>query len=318
MRVLITGAAGFVGAHLVARIAARFPSAAIVASDLIEPDAAALACWSPTAGRIDIRRLDVTDRNAVRTLIAGTQPSHVVHAAAVTPGPDEELARPARILDVNFGGTLNVVDAATALPGLVRLVVFSSAAVYGNAPDLPDPVIETTPPRPSHLYGIAKASGEELVRRYAALRGISAVNVRVAGAYGPLERPSGSRDRMSQIHRLARALRERRPVTVHGPDVPRDWVHADDIGDAVAGLLAAPTLAHDVYNIGSGVVVGWHETVRLFAQAGLDVGWAAEAEQADIALAASEARPALAIDRLRAEIGYAARPLVEGMASLLP
>lgn len=318
MKILITGAAGFVGSHVVARIAARFPDAAIVTADLIEPGEAALAAWNSPTRLIECRRLDVTDRAAVQALIAETRPSHVVHAAAVTPVLEEEMARPARILDVNFGGTLNVVDAATALPGLARLLVFSSAAVYGNASDLPDPISETTTLRPTTLYGIAKAAGEDLVRRYASLRGVSAVNVRIAGAYGQLERPSGSRDRMSQIHRLARAVTERRAVSVHGPDVPRDWVHADDIGDAVAGLLAAPALAHDVYNIGSGRVVGWHETVRRFAEAGLDVRWAGEAEQADVALAASESRPALAIDRLRTEIGYAPRPFRDGLVSLLP
>jgi nucleoside-diphosphate-sugar epimerase len=70
---------------------------------------------------------------------------------------------------VNLAGTVNVVDAATALPGLTRLIAFSSAAVYGNAPGLPDPVEETTTLAPFNLYGIAKAAGEEVVRRYAEL-----------------------------------------------------------------------------------------------------------------------------------------------------
>jgi UDP-glucose 4-epimerase len=315
--VLVTGAAGFVGAHLVRRIAERLPATTIVTADMTAQDAAARAFWAPIADRIRERHLDVTDRAAVTALLADIRPAYVVHAAAVTPSPDEERQHPARVLDVDLTGTLNVVDAATAQPGLARLIAFSSAAVYGNAPDLPDPLHETTPLAPTNLYGIAKAAGEDVVRRYAELRGASCLNVRVAGAYGLLERPTGSRTRMSQIHRLAQALAENRAVTVHGPNVPRDWVHADDVAHAAAALLVAPAPRHLIYNIGSGRTIGWDETVALFERQGLRVRWAEHPDQADIVLTASEARPALSIERLGMEIGYSPRRLEGGLVTLL-
>jgi dTDP-4-dehydrorhamnose reductase len=70
----------------VRRIAERLPSATVVAADLIAPDQAAQAFWAPIAGRVAERRLDVTDRLAVAGLMREARPTHVVHAAAVTPG----------------------------------------------------------------------------------------------------------------------------------------------------------------------------------------------------------------------------------------
>jgi UDP-glucose 4-epimerase len=317
MTVLVTGAAGFLGVHLVCRLAERIPSTRIVAADVMAPDDAAKAFWAPVAGRVVQRQLDVVDRRAVEALVHETRPAYVVHAAAITPSPEQEQRCPARVLDVNLSGTINVVDAATALPGLTRLVAFSSAAVYGDKPDLPDPLTETAPISPANLYGIAKAAGEEIGRRFGQLRRVSCVSVRVAGAYGPLERPTGSRLRMSQIHRLAEAMAEDREVTVHGPDVPRDWVHADDVAEAVAALLFAPTLSHDVYNIGSGRTIGWHATVASFERRGLRVRWSSAPEHADITLAASEARPALSIERLRADVAVWPRSLDVGLACLV-
>lgn len=305
MTVLVTGAAGFVGAHCVRVLARRAP---VIAADLAPPDAAVREFWS---GGCDVacETIDVADTAAVHRLIARTRPSHVVHAAALTPTPEEERTQCARIVAVNVGGAANVLQAAAATGGVLRVLAFSSGAIYGLGPDLPTPLAEAAAPAPGTLYATTKVAVEGIARRMGALAGLSTVAVRVASAYGRMERPTASRRRMSPVHLLAAALAGGVSLRVAGPNVARDYVHADDVGAAVAALLFADRLGHDVYNISSGVATGWHELIEMFAARGLDMRWTEDAPAADIAAGAGDARPPLDIARLAADTGF--RPAID-------
>lgn len=309
MTILVTGAAGFVGAHVVRALAA---GGAVVAADVTQPEERVRRFWRDL--RVSFETLDVTDRAAVRGLIERTRPTHVVHAAALTPTPDEERANSAQIVAVNIGGTANVLEAAARLGTVKRVVAFSSAAVYG-VDALPDPLAETTLPAPATLYGITKVTVEAIARRIAALTGLSIVAIRVAAVYGPMERPTASRARMSPVYRLAEALHAKRRIRVSGPDLKRDFVHGDDVGQAVGLLLSANGLRHDVYNVSAGSPLGWHAVVELFRARGLDAQWS---DDADIAFTQAEARAPLDISRLVAATGF--RPkfdLAAGIDDLL-
>jgi nucleoside-diphosphate-sugar epimerase len=278
----------------------------VIAADLVAPSAAVRAFW---AGEASFEIVDMANVAAVHGVVARARPTHVVHAAAMTPGPGEERAHCARIVAVNIGGIANLLDAVLETGGVARVVAFSSGAVYGFAPDLPTPVGETTALAPAALYGITKAALEGIVRRVAALSGLSIVAIRVAAAYGRMERPTASRSRMSPLYRLAAALKEGRSLRIAGANVARDYVHADDVAGAVAALLFAEGLAHDVYNVSSGVATGWHDLVDLFRARGLDALWSEEEAAADIALTAADARPPLDIARLAADTGF--RPAID-------
>jgi UDP-glucose 4-epimerase/UDP-glucuronate 4-epimerase len=124
-----------------------------------------------------------------------------------------------------------------------------------------------------------------------------------------MERPTASRSRMSPLHRLAAALKEGRALRVAGPNVARDYVHADDVAGAVTALLFTERLAHVVYNVSSGVATSWHELVELFCARGLDARWSEDDAAADIAVTAADARPPLDIARLAADTGF--RPAID-------
>jgi nucleoside-diphosphate-sugar epimerase len=304
--VLVTGASGFVGAHCVRALAVRDR---VVAADIAAPNPAVRAFWSG-AHDVSFEIIDVANVAAVHGLVARARPSHVVHAAALTPTPDEERAHCARIVAVNVGGFANMLDAVLETGGVQRVLVFSSGAVYGFGPQLPSPIDEATAPaQPCTLYSATKVTVESIARRVGVLAGLSTVAVRVAAAYGRMERPTASRSRMSPVHRLAAALVARRPVRVAGPDVVRDYVHADDVGGAIAALLFAERLAHDVYNVSSGIATGWHELVGLFRARGLNAEWIEDAAAADIAVSAADARPPLDVARLAADTGF--RPAID-------
>jgi nucleoside-diphosphate-sugar epimerase len=310
MTILVSGAAGFVGAHVVRVLAG---SDMVVAADATPPAERVSRFWAGL--RVEPERLDVSDIAAVRALIERVRPSHVVHMAALTPTVDEERAHSARIVAVNVGGTANVLEAAAQIGTVKRVVAFSSAAVYGvNA--WPDPLVETTAPTPATLYGITKVTVEAIARRMAGLTGLSIAAIRVAAVYGPMERPTPSRARMSPIYRLAEALRARRSIRVSGPDLKRDFVHGDDVGRAVAALLFAERLSHDIYNVSAGKPLGWPALVELFRARGLDAGWVRDG--ADIAFTQAEARAPLDISRLAGDTGFRAKfDLAAGIDDLL-
>jgi nucleoside-diphosphate-sugar epimerase len=281
LRILLTGAGGFVGANLAA-VLATTPSAHLFAADLRPPDAETLSFLSPAAAHITWLPLDVRDRTALAGVLAAHAITDIVHGAAVTVGPAGERARAAEIVDVNLGGTLNLLLAAAAAPSVARVLVLSSSGVYavppGEAPgSAAGPLAAGQPedgPLDLHnLYSITKYSAELLAARLGALCGKPMAAVRLSAIYGPHERPRATRPGTSAVHRLMGALQARRPVTVAGGAVSRDWTYAEDAGRAVQALLLAPAWRWGVYNVSCGQATPFAAVVAAFAAHGLAARW---------------------------------------------
>ncbi|MCA3593607.1 MAG: NAD(P)-dependent oxidoreductase [Methylobacterium sp.] len=317
MSVLVTGASGFVGAHVVEElIAAGYRG--IVAADLESPPASVLAAWH--GGDVRLVTLDVSDPKAVGALMVSIKPEFVVHAAAVTPDLEEEARDFASIVAVNAGGTANVLDAAARVGTVQRAIVFSSSAVYNGMSHYPDPLRENSSlvHAPTTLYAVTKFACEGLANRMVATGRLSVAAIRVCSAYGPLERATASRraPRTSLIYRLTLATISGASVRVSKADAGRDWVHGSDIGRAVAGLLAASTLDHVVYNVSSGQAIRFRELVRLFREEGLQ---AVDVEDNfEIGVSPEENRPAIANAQLVGQTGFQPRIAVpEGIRMLI-
>jgi UDP-glucose 4-epimerase len=315
MTILVTGACGFVGAHVAKALARRFPDDSVIAADLQPPPPEVTAFWG--AARIAFAALDVTDRAAVASVVAAHRPRFVVHGAAMTPSAEVEAADPVRIVDVNLGGAVNVIDAATASPGIARVIAFSSAAVYGFGSAGAASIAEEAPLAGTGLYAVTKIACEGVLRRFGELRGVSTAAVRVAAVYGAMERPTGHRQRMSQVYPLFAALAAGKPIRVAISSGLRDWTDADDVGDSVAALLSAPRLNHPVYNVSHGVGVVWSDVIELFRAHGLTIEIVADPAGADVSFDSALGRPALAVERLIADTGFRpARRLEQAVARI--
>jgi nucleoside-diphosphate-sugar epimerase len=277
MKLLVTGASGFVMSVLARRWLESDPVARLVILDASPLDAAALRYFAPVMQRVSVVTADVTQPGRWRAALDDDF-THVVHGATITPisrGTAAEAARepeahePARIMDVNLMGTVAVLEWARTLRTLERFVYVSSGAVYKNhGPDRAgEPLPEDGYVMPRKLYGISKLASELTTERYGELFGMSTASVRPSSVYGTMDRVTASRNYRHVPNRIAHlASGGARRVLVNTFDAVGDYIHAEDMADCIVALLQAPRLRYSTYNIAAGVT----------ATLGDLIGWAAE------------------------------------------
>jgi UDP-glucose 4-epimerase len=314
--VLVTGAAGFVGLNIVRALATRGMS--VVALARREPDAETRRFLAPVAHLVRFAEGDVRDRVALVALVRREGIRRIVHGAAVT-SLEAERDDPAGFVDVNLGGTLNVLEAARAVAA-ERVVLISSSAVYGAPTDRARPIEEDDRLQIGGIYTICKQAGEELCRRYGELYGLSAVAGRLGSAYGPMERPTGSRSTMSQVYALVHAALEGRALRIYGTERLRDACYIEDVADAFCRLTLAERLAHTRYNVSAGTAHSLRQIAAVVAELVPGATWlpAATPEEADLVVRSPSERGPMSLARLRDELGFAPRyGLREGLADYL-
>ena len=228
MRVLVTGASGFVGMNLVEALRAR-------GHEVVE--------FSVDHGG------DVTDTAQLQGFMKGIDA--IWHGAAITAGPEREKRDAARTFEVNTLATIRALEAATRA-GVRRFVYASSSAVYGaTAFEGAGPVREDEPLRPLNLYGISKMAAERAVLHLGPALGVEVAAGRINAVFGPWERDTGLRDTLSPHLQMAGMLREgKEAVLARGAD--RDWIYAPDVADAFVRMLEAEKLPPIAMNITQG------------------------------------------------------------------
>ncbi len=236
--VLITGGAGFVGAAVARRLAGDGLKVRIL-DDLSSGSRAAVAGLDA-----ELVVEDVRSERSMRDAMRGAHA--VIHLAAAPPRP--RTAREERHAhDVTVTGTWNVLSAARQA-GVVRVIVASSAAVYGARP--PFLLNEEMTTLPSCAEGAQKLAVEAYMKLFAARDGLAACALRLFSVYGPGQ-PAG--DGGPLVARFVHQALNREPLTIHGDgSQTRDLVHVTDVAAAFAAALAAPGVGGRVINVGSG------------------------------------------------------------------
>lgn len=250
MTTLVTGGNGWVPSHIVRRLAKRGET--VVSYDLMEPDGFLYDFLGPLAERVVFERGDVTDHARLGEVAAEHGVTSIIHAAVITPRVTRERQEPARIVDVNLMGTVNVLEVARSLPDFRRLVYVSSCAVWGDHPGATE-LTEETPSRATSLYGITKHTSERLCQRYAELFGLDVVSMRPANVYGPMERVTPGYVGATQPREMLRIHFSGEPILVNSLEGPYlDWTFVEDIAEGIELGWAAECLPRDVYSITCG------------------------------------------------------------------
>jgi len=303
MRVLITGGSGFIGMTLAEELTDQGMDVVLMARrPLLNEMETAL---EGRKGKHSFFQGNVLDPDSLDEVIRKYSIDSIVHAAVITPDEVREKEQSRLIAQVNYMGTIEVLEAAKR-NGIRRLVYTSSGATYGDASFESDWLDEDENyPRPNSLYGINKFAAERAALRYKKIFGMDIVIGRVGGVFGAWERYTGVRDTLSGPFLATRAAYLGQRPKVLNPD-NKDWVYSRDIAGALSCMITAKSFGYDVYNLSSGYIwsgTAWCEKLKeafpSFTYSIVD-----DPSEADIRDFGEKDRNPMRIDRLKNDLGY--------------
>ena len=234
MRVFVTGGAGFIGSY--------------VCEILLQNGAEVIAFDDFSTGHTRIDGAEIIEgdvRNFDEVLSAMSGCTHVAHLAAMASVP-ASVSNPALSEAINLQGTLNVLEAAKQV-GVKRIVFSSTAAVYGNATELP--VTESTVTQCQSPYAEDKLAAEIATLH----SGIEAISLRYFNVHGPRQDPNGAYAAVIPV--FIQMLIEKKSPTIFGTgEATRDFVSVFDVAELNLKALTTENEAAlgEVYNVGSG------------------------------------------------------------------
>jgi UDP-glucose 4-epimerase len=240
MKILVTGGAGFIGSHIAEHFQGR--------AEVRVLDNLRSGFKHNLAGlRHEFIEASILDRDAVRKAVQGVD--YVFHLAAMVSVP-ESMANPTECNEINAKGTLIVLEEA-AKAGVKKLVLSSSAAIYGDNPVVPK--VETMLPEPKSPYASTKLEGENYCRIFADEKRLQTVCLRYFNVFGPRQDPDSQYAAAVPIF-IHRALRHE-PITIFGDgEQTRDFIFVKDIA-AANEFFATQSPATGVFNVAYGETI---------------------------------------------------------------
>ncbi|MBU6997426.1 MAG: GDP-mannose 4,6-dehydratase [Theionarchaea archaeon] len=242
-RVTVTGGAGFIGSHLVERLAGDTD---IVVLDNFQSGSRRNV--QHVTGNIKVVQGDVRNRETVTGAVEG---SHTVFHLAANASVPFSIQNPRYDFETNAFGTLNVLEAARKWD-VENVVYASSAAVYGESEYLP--IDENHPTHPVSPYGVSKLAGEHIGTVYGEVYGLNFSAVRIFNTYGPRQPRYVMYDLLRKLEQDSSQLE----VLGTGNQV-RDYCYVTDMVDA---LMLVAEKGHGVYNVGGGVPTSVREVAE--------------------------------------------------------
>jgi UDP-glucuronate 4-epimerase len=258
MKILLTGAAGFIGFHTAQQLLARGDE--VIGFDNFSP------YYDPELKEARVKQLegrkgwklirgDILDRDAVREAMKGVD--RVCHLAALA-GVRYSFEHPDEYIDINIRGFFNIIDEVKKqkIPGLVYA---SSSSVYGNTKKFPSSEDDRTDTQES-LYGMNKKDNELMAYTYFSTHGVRSTGLRFFTVYGPWGRPDMA------LFIFTDALLKDKPLKIFGEGkMQRDFTYVDDI---VQGIVASidKNYEYEIFNLGCGKQEELMEYVRMVEQ----------------------------------------------------
>ena len=247
MKVLVTGGAGYIGAHI---------------ADLLQTNGYKVRIFDDfsngldrrTTGFADIYRGDITDRAAVLEATEGVDA--VIHLAAKK-AVGESVSNPLKYYTNNVGGTMNLL-AAMSLKKVKKIVFSSSAAVY--SPSEKSAIEEADPIEPLSPYGATKLLSEQLISKVGQAEDFSTISLRYFNVVGSTKIEYGDNSKDNLVPKVFAAYKAGKSPEIYGADYPskdgtciRDYIHVQDLAEAhLVALKQLDKKVDEIYNVGSG------------------------------------------------------------------
>ena len=256
-RVLVTGAAGFIGSHVAERLLARGDS--VIGIDNVNDyypvefkrENIALLSQGP---RFDFFEGDICDRELLDTVFGKYEISHVAHLAARA-GVRPSIEDPFIYQEANVQGTLSLLDAARRA-GVRNTVITSSSSVYGNSTRIPFREDDSATDRPISPYAATKKATEVLSHTYHSLYGMNINVVRPFTVYGPRGRPD-----MAPWLFIEAAVNGRTIRKFGDGSTRRDYTYIDDFADGFVNAIDRE-LGFEIFNLGNSATVSLNEALQ--------------------------------------------------------
>jgi UDP-glucose 4-epimerase len=236
-KVLVTGGAGFIGSHIVGYFQNR---AEVRVLDNLRSGFK----HNLDGVRCDFIQGSILDRGAVRRAVRDVD--YIFHLGAMVSVP-ESMQEPVECVEINTNGTLVILEEA-ARAGVKKLILSSSAAIYGDNPRVPK--VETMPPEPKSPYAVTKLDGEFYCRMFADESRLPTTCLRYFNVFGPRQNPDSSYAAAVPAF-INRALKNK-PIVIFGDGrQTRDFIHVQDVVAANV-FFATRSAATGVFNVACG------------------------------------------------------------------
>lgn len=254
--ILVTGGLGFIGFNLVRRLLEADVRLKVLSRS-----------WPPLPGSVEVAlggatflHGDIRDPALMEEAVEGCD--LIFHLAGKS-GAAASNASPLEDLDVNGRGTLTLLDACRRLNRTVKVVFPSSRLVYGA--NAKQPTNEHAPAAPLSIYGVHKWAVEQYLLLYERLYGLRATVLRITNPYGPFQRPE--QNRYGVVNWFIHQAIHNHPLTVYGQGSQlRDYVHIDDVVDAMLAAGRSTKADGMIFNVGSGRGVSFLQMAELIVK----------------------------------------------------
>jgi UDP-glucose 4-epimerase len=255
-RVLVTGGLGFVGTNLIRVLQGATAQLRVLGRS-----------WPPQDRGVDqivdgisFFKSDIRDSVAVEEAVDGCD---VIFHLAGKSGPTASNLSPLEDLDVNSRGTLTLLEACRRVNASAKIVFPSSRLVYAASAELP--VNEAAATAPLSVYGIHKLAAEQYLLLYQRLHGMKASILRISNPYGPFQRQE--QNRYGIVNWFIHESLHDRPLSVYGSGAQlRDYIHIDDVVDAMLVAGVAREADGKTFNVGSGHGMSFLEMAELIVR----------------------------------------------------
>lgn len=254
-RILVTGAAGFIGSHIV--------------ESLLESGKKVLAIDDMSYGKkenvsifnehpnYEFFQIDIRNEAMVRECVHGVQ--EVYHQAAIASVP-YSIEHPEETDEVNRIGTLNILESAQEF-GVRKVVLASSAAIYGNDPEIPKK--EDMRPSPESPYAAQKLACEHFAQLFSKVHGVPVAALRYFNVYGPRQDPNSTY--AAAIPKIISRFKDGLAPIIYGDgEQTRDFIFVKDVVKANMMIMDSP--ATGVFNVGCGSAISINDLVQVIGQ----------------------------------------------------
>jgi UDP-glucose 4-epimerase len=294
--ILVTGGAGFIGSHVAAAFVAKGWQVAVV-------DDLSTGKEENIPEGVEFHKADITDEAALKPLFSKLKPRIINHHAAQT-SVRISCDDPARDLQVNVLGTLNLITLAAASGAELFVFASTGGAIYGDGVRIPTP--EDALCRPTSPYGVGKLGAEHYLEWAGLSLGLPSLRLRYANVYGPRQDPHGEAGVVAIFSRSM--LAGGQPMVNGDGKQTRDYVYVGDVVEA--NTLGSEMGVTGAYNVGTGVET---DVNTLFEKLADLTGFAGEKRHGP-AKPGEQARSCLDASRLGGECGWeASTSLEEGL-----